>query len=689
MEMIFKEWVDNTPPTLNANITNDLYSLYNHYGINYENVCSTNEIQKHLYQKIRDNVIGSQLYKSELSTLKDQLLLTHFIENKQIQPYFGILEIIRDAVREKDDNFNELINFDADHQWKNAISFAKDFTFLSPHLITYNLQNLKIKNPRKNAVSNSAIFLKSKGYKFHIKNGKIVINESEQRRIAKFIEQKIKILGGRKALKKIFKQIKDNFYQKHERYHLDKNSNFNPEPSPSIPYNYLLNLCVKYTKESPLHKIDSSSYKTWNEILEYSTAFASILDVEYYNPFSSLLNNIDTITQFLQDLALYDNLFSPVQLRPSDVSKIIRELFSDFSYDIRQELNWAPEEVTTIIENIFNITNKNLYPVSFKAKELYDLSPWIQKDKINEILAVLSHESNSVNNNFQIPQDIHQINHENYFYHKPLICISKKTYLLTNSSICAPAFYEAIISEIRSKVDSKINDKLGIKIENLIKKELSKRGIDFYSGNYKNSQNEIDILVETSDTLIFLEVKAKPLTRKARAGSDFNLYCDLSDCLLTSQMQINKHEIFIRKNGFITLKDGSTCYLNNKTIAKLSITLFDFGSFQDRNFVFQFLENMLFGQLESNNNSNKINGLNKKLNEFQEQLNKLTELDCQKIDHPFYNSWFLSVPQLLIILDNVNSNDELKHELWKTRHFTTTCFDFYQEYETARKINSM
>ncbi|MEH2117441.1 hypothetical protein [Nostoc sp.] len=369
---------------------------------------------------------------------------------------------------------------------------------------------------------------------------------------------------------------------------------------------------------------------------------------------------------------------------------MIQGLFSGFSETIQQNLGWTPEQATIIAERILKLAEGKLYPVTFQARQIYSRKLNIGKDKIEKILTVYSHELSSVNSNFHIPQDLSQISPENYFQHKPLIRLSKDEYLLTSSSICSPAFYKAIVSELRAKVESKINDKLGDKIEDFIKGEFLRRGIRFnfgkYSGTQKGKVDEIDIVVEASNTLIFFEVKAKPLTRRSRCGSDLNLLFDLSDSLLTSQIQINKHEIYIRKNGSISLKNGSIFELNDRDIAQVSITLLDFGSFQDRTVVFQLLENMLLGKVEASDDVNKVEKLNKKLNDFKLQFNELVQLDPTRAKNPFYNCWFLSVPQLLILLDNVNSSDDLKRELWRTRSITTSSLDFYREYEYAREL---
>ncbi|RFP54107.1 MAG: hypothetical protein BJG00_016565 [Limnothrix sp. CACIAM 69d] len=172
-----------------------------------------------------------------------------------------------------------------------------------------------------------------------------------------------------------------------------------------------------------------------------------------------------------------------------------------------------------------------------------------------------------------------------------------------------------------------------------------------------------------------------------------NLFLDLSKSLLDSQFQINKHEIFIRRNESLLMEDGVVCHLSNREIVRVSVTLLDFGSFQDRTIISQFLESMLRGRLDissvvSDSEQEQISEMNEKFNKFRDQFKELGSLAPQTIDKPFYNCWFLSLPQLLIILDHVKTADDLQREIWKTRNFSASSLDFYMEYDWARYLYS-
>lgn len=689
MDILFRQLVDSTKPSLNSSLVENLMNLYEHYEIEHENILTLDEIKKHLNNNIQNSLTGDQLYVTQLFTLRDQLLITHFVKKEKLHPYVGILEVIIDAIRTTD----RVVSLEFENRWHTALQAACDLTVINPKKVEYNSQKVKKRFKRQFLISKYAKTLQRNGCSINIENGRVLIEESQARTIAKNIEFDIKLLGGIQALKRLFVEIEPYYHEKQGRYHLGRTFNSLIQVNfPLIPVGYLLNLCVKHPRISILVAVESPD-DIWKRILQNSIALTCILDVQSDNVFALLFHSTDTITRFLQELAVYDNLFCPTQLRPSDVPKILQGLFSWLSEITHQNLGWTPKQAAMIAEGIFKLAEGKLHPITFQAEQLHQLVPTIKKDKVEKLLTIYSHELNSVNSNFYIPQDLSQIPYENYYQHKPLVRLNKNEYLFSNSSFCSPAFYEAIVAELRAKVDLEINNDLGEKIENFLKNEFTERGIKFSFGKYGENKkgkslDEIDIVVEATDTLIFFEIKAKPLTRKARCGSDLNLFTDLVDSLLTSQIQGNKHEIFIRKNGSISLDNDSVCVQNGRDIARVSVTLLDFGSFQDRNVIFQFLTNILSGRLESNDNDNAsiVKGLNKKLDEFKLQLHELSQLNTRSVGSPFYNCWFLSVPQLLMLLDNVNSSDDLKRELWRTRSTSTISLDFYREYEHMRQL---
>ncbi|RFP54108.1 MAG: hypothetical protein BJG00_016570 [Limnothrix sp. CACIAM 69d] len=368
------------------------------------------------------------------------------------------------------------------------------------------MEDLERLYPRHFSISKSANLFQVEGFHVDVQDGRVIIGEYQARQMADLIEADIRLLGGIEVLRKIFQLIEPNFNTQQERYHLVRK--FNNVNHPSIPFNYLLNLCVKYPRKSVPIFVDSFE-NIWSRIRERSIALASVLDVEPDSQFTLLFHSPDTIAQFLQELAIYDNLFCPTQLRPSDVPKMLEGFFSTYSERIRQKLDYTPKQAATIAGKILDLAKNKLCPMTFRSQDLNIPETQISKDEMDKLLSMYSHSLSNLNVDFKIPQDIAKLS-EGYFHSKPLIRTDDDSYLLIAPSICAPAFYEALVSEIREKAVLTNHNELGAEIEKFIKSEFLNRKIKVISGKYGNtkgqkSTNEIDLLIETSKALIFLK----------------------------------------------------------------------------------------------------------------------------------------------------------------------------------------
>lgn len=386
MDISFKEIVNSTHSSLEPDSLNDLKILYKHYKLEYSNALTLKSIESHLYERIQNNLKSnnnsSKIYRSELFVLRNQLLLSYFVNGEKIKPYLEILNIVIDAARGIEASSNaKIIGFDNADNWKVAVEAAQDFAFLSNrNKLSDDKEYMRKRYTRQWKVSESAKFLKSMGYEIEIKEGKVLLEESQARKIACRIESNIKLLGGIETLRRLFEQVQDKFDEKQERYHLGRyfEEVYQNNEKRSIPFNYLLNLCVKYTQKTVFLAVAPPD-SLWKEILTYSIALTSILDVEPSNQLSLLFHSTDTIVQFLQELATYDNLFCPSQSRPSDIPRIIRGLFSSDSKLIQKNLNWTPEQAAIVTEKIFAIAQGKRYLIRFTTDDIFNLEPHIKK----------------------------------------------------------------------------------------------------------------------------------------------------------------------------------------------------------------------------------------------------------------------------------------------------------------------
>ncbi len=188
-----------------------------------------------------------------------------------------------------------------------------------------------------------------------------------------------------------------------------------------------------------------------------------------------------------------------------------------------------------------------------------------------------------------------------------------------------------------------------------------------------NNEGQCDAIVETNDTIILIEVKKKPLTRKARAGSDSSLLLDLTQSLLEAQVQAGNHELRLRQDGYLDLDDNGTTHrieLKERKVERIALSFTDYGSFHDRIFLDKFLT--AISQLHFTTSDPKYK------KQFEEIADLITSLQkqAQHLYHatgsrPYFNCWFFSLPQLLVLLDGVNCAEGLREALWSIKGLGT------------------
>jgi len=330
--------------------------------------------------------------------------------------------------------------------------------------------------------------------------------------------------------------------------------------------------------------------------------------------------------------------------------------------------------------------------MSLDRHKLQQACPSFEAAKITWVLdEVLTHPASGANQLFSKPTDAptntgpsgKKAGHD--FFQRPLLSADRKSYWMLDRSLCALPCLEAVLGVLRTS-HKDFDDRLGTPIETFVREQFAAHNVPTLTGNYRvdGEEGECDIVVETSEAIIFLEIKKKPLTRRAQAGSDAHVLLDLANSLLAAQVQAGWHEVRLRKHGFLELDDRGVrtrLDLRGRAIERIAVSLMQFGGFQDRVLLKQFLEGTLHADFSVNEPSlqnafAKFNGL---LRELREQVNQLHPGEAT-LNQPFFHCWFLSVPQLLVLFDDVESPDALKQALWKTRSLVTGSADFYYDF---------
>ena len=678
----FRQLADETSAII-VNWPSDLIAQYQFLGLPQTGNYSTNFLGEEVYNRIRNSFSPGKIrIAEECSNLIAELIYDQIIDGKPIEPYCELIAKLRDAAQSANIFGNGSID-----EWRQAIENA--------HL-SFKIMSLDASSSIARTYSNhyvvayAAIRLKSIGYSFERVGSKITISNEAEARLIQKIESIISELGGLYVARKVTDILSGNYDKGQERYHIVVHKNAKDPQEPLIPWGYLLQLAVKYCRDlenSPGTK-DPNRFRF---LIELVRDYATILEVQDYAHFPHFPYVANKMMLDLQRKAVSDLIYKMPQVRGSDVSRILRGLVDDTFLDARFEKGWTIRHAIAVIDAI--LSHKQYGPGMSRifARDVRRLCPEIDSDLVDIILGdVLSHPASGANQNFSRPTDVTG-NAVPDFSKRPLLKRSTKSYMMIDRSLCAAAFMEAIFSQMRMKDENVDKVYLGKAIERFTREVLLQHNIKSHAGTYwvEKRRWECDILVETKDHIILIEVKKKALPQLARAGSDVFLLLALTQSLLEAQKQAGNHHMRLLQDGYLDLDDNgmiSRIELKGRKVERIALSLTEFGSFHDRTFLEKFVTaaSQLTFNVSYPEYEHDFEKINKVVNVIKEQ-NAILYPAADRV-RPYFNCWFFSLPQLLILLEGVDGPEAFRSALWKTRGISTGKADLYYE---LRYVESM
>lgn len=665
---------------------------YEKFGIDKSNGINETAINDFLIQRIRGLFKNGQWTAAIAcrDTIKC-LIYKHIIFNQKLQPYFRTLSALSTCL-----NFQNASEGDIEANWPEAFEAAYIYSALQ----RYKNDNIDTIYNRELSVANAARILNQQGYEITINGKNLYIEESSEQKIINQIERLVSKMGGLNVAKRIFQNISEKFDNKLKRHHLVPSVSLINKIEPQYPWGYLLQLAIKHINGN--RPYDDTDHN-WYRLISLAKNYTTVLDIQPYTGLVLHRRTAEGIIQYMREIALYDSLFRFNQLRPSDAGRICRGILKHIDNQKIINGEFTINNIISVVESIFDLVKNQRGPSIITEKQIIKAVPTANKESIRNILQkVLSHAPNQVNKNYSKPTDEcfgYEKNNGLDFYSKPLIRMQDKRYLLIDPSICAYATIDSILNALKPHFNNFDSD-VGDQAEIFLREELKKFGITPLHGNYTSlisegkgkttkAKGECDAVIECSDRIIFMEVKKKALTNKSKSGIDVYILIDLALSLLHAQAQASRHESLLYEKEVLEISNSSNEIHElrkvknsiNREVEKIAVSLLDFGSFQDR----AFLSNLLEVSLDNNFStreidfSEKFQSLEKYLNTIRNQYNKMKKYQ-DDYEIPFFNCWFLSIPQVLILLDSTRDEDSFWKALSKIRHISTGTSDFYYEY---------
>ena len=195
---------------------------------------------------------------------------------------------------------------------------------------------------------------------------------------------------------------------------------------------------------------------------------------------------------------------------------------------------------------------------------------------------------------------------------------------------------------------------------------------------------------------MLFEMKKKSLTRKAKSGDEFRIVADLLGSLIDSQAQCFRTSHLMIKDGYVDLDDGNGNVTRveklDRTAECISVCLGAFGPLQDRMLIKSIMNEIcnkpLMAEYDGDDKQTikNVKKFNKDMQKWMSFLNE-ERVNGDSNKNPFFNSWFLDLEQLMLIVQESNSNDELLARLRETKYVNMGSYNFYRERRMVRMMN--
>jgi hypothetical protein len=550
-----------------------------------------------------------------------------------------------------------------DHEsaWLEAMLIGRAFTVL---------KRFPFSNARTKAVADAATRIKRLGYAFSIRSGRYQIRPEGIENIVGEIWKCLHRLGCLNALSNIMRAALETQDYAYEQILFGRKyaGGLGDRP-PGLPIGLLYNIAVKLPA---LGSNERNAKSFWDKAVCLARDLVAMLDLEPYSQFAFLGLNAQALEDGLREVAHYDHCFSLRQWHLSFTPQFLTVFFGEsFDADMKQRLGWNVADAVQLAQ----VLKAHARPGTQVVPILRLVETGFDPGVFKSMLPFFAHREGEANKNYRSPfgaagPDV---------IFKPLILLKGNSVVLPAASVLGPALFEATFAAWRTnKTDQEIASLRGDAAERLTKYLFAKHGFQpsFENAIYdlgEQGAGECDLVFEDEENIILVECKAKALTRGAMTGMQGDALLDFAGGLFASQAQALRHERILRSAGSIHFRDETRLELRNRRITRLTVTLLDHGSLQDRwmlRNIYNALLSVEFTCDPGYTKKRQVEDFNTNLRLFRKET-RLLEAAGQDINaHPL-NAASASVAQLDVLLESVQSLSEVRTRLSAPVTFST------------------
>lgn len=546
------------------------------------------------------------------------------------------------------------------------------------------LKRFPFSNARTKAVADAANRIKRYGYAFSIQSGQYQIRAEGVKNIVGEIWKCLQRLGCLNALANIMQIAAATQEYAYEQFLFGRKyaGGLGDRP-PGIPIGLLYNIAIKLPSRGTNER---NAKPFWDKAVCLARDLVAMLDLEPYSQFALLGLDVRALEDSLRKVAHYDHCFSLRQWHLSFTPQFLNVFFGQsFDEDMKMRYGWNVSDAVKLALILKVYSKPGIQTVPVPLIEC-DFAPGV----FQAMLPFFAHGEGKANKNYFSP--IEGEGPDAIF--KPLILLKGNTLLLPTASVLGPAIFEATFAAWKiTKSAEEIKSLRGGGAERLTKHLFIKYG---FKPSFENAiymmdgqvAGECDLVFEDKENIIFVECKAKVLTRGAMTGTQGDALLDFAGGLFASQAQSLRHERILRSLDTINFIDRSKLEFRGRRITRLTVTLLDHGALQDRLMLGNVYNALLRAQFTCDPGYSKrkqVEEFNAKLRSFQEETHLLVAAGQHINAHPL-NAASASVAQLDVLLEGVRSLSEVRTRLSSPMTFST--FNVLLEHFLQQKMYS-
>lgn len=533
------------------------------------------------------------------------------------------------------------------------------------------------------------------GLTYHFENHQIAFDGVTD--VLNSLNKSVRFIGGRAFLNELFTLL--DFKEERQRFSIPRQGNvsFAIKREVEYPYNYMMNLGLLHIRHDG-EKVSNLHMET-QRIMDLCRDICFVLyPVQAWDIWEDIFHVNKSALEYIRDLIFKKSIYGLEQSSPvyvEDLCQFVVEYHNSHPKLFKIQKDFTLDDFLTFMKWCFaNAEDKRIKRVHRNRIHLR-----FTRRVLDGLLSTLCIRESQLNKGFLSPSDYLSVN----YWPFPLIIDNKNVLTMMPRSIMAWWWMEALMAIIRSS-NNNFESEMGTIVECYLKQIMSKQGINHVYGEYtKPVTGECDHVIVASDRLVFIEDKKKALTRSAYSGNTDDIILDLSKSLVLSQEQCHGHAVDLLKNKGLDLtdKNGGHHMLDDsvKVFDYISLSLSDYGPMQSRVLLNKVLELFVENRLCVDEMHYEDPAVGKRYQKEVGKINGYLDELCSHIKYlagfykntsykPFFDSWFITLEQMVFLLKQSHSSDELYSNMKKVKFCTHGIYDFFDEWDLMTPIVS-